>query len=74
LWECGTYVESKPTFPDNEETRKSNWYFEKSKVLRFRILSYFNKLLIEENDVIEEEIKGNTPATPSGEDNAKQSP
>ena len=59
-----TGAESNPTFTDNDEIRKFNWYFEKSKVLRFRMLSYFNKLLIEERDVIEEEIRGNSPIIP----------
>lgn len=56
-------AESNPIFTDNDEIRKFNWYFEKSKVLRFRILSYFNKLLIEEHEVIEEEIKVNDSIT-----------
>ena len=59
-----TGAESNPILTDNDEIKKFNWYFEKSKVLRFRILSYFNKLLIEENDVINEEIKGNSPIVP----------
>jgi DNA-binding XRE family transcriptional regulator len=56
-------------FSESDEIKKFNWYFEKSKVLRFRILSFFNKLLVEDRDVIEGEIKGNTPMTPLDEDN-----
>jgi transcriptional regulator with XRE-family HTH domain len=57
-------------FSDSNEISKFNWYFEKSKVLRFRILSYFNKLLIEERNVIEEEIKTDT-LLPENKNNSK---
>ncbi|MCK4762514.1 MAG: helix-turn-helix transcriptional regulator [Candidatus Aminicenantes bacterium] len=43
---------------NNEEVRKFLHYFEKSKILQFRILSHFNTILIEEQPIIEKEIEG----------------
>ena len=42
---------------ENGEVKKFLWYFERSKIFRFRILSYFNAILIDEKGSIEKEIQ-----------------
>jgi transcriptional regulator with XRE-family HTH domain len=42
---------------ENGEVKKFLWFFDRSKIFRFRILSYFNAILIDEKESIEKEIK-----------------
>lgn len=42
---------------ENSEVRKFLRYFERSKIFRFRILSYFNAVLIDDKESIEKEIQ-----------------
>ena len=42
---------------ENSEVKKFLRYFERSKIFRFRILSYFNAILIDDKESIEKEIQ-----------------